>query len=90
MMTLTPELIEEAKKFFPKEAFVASEKVIAQHNLYKQFSNYYPNWPKIIFYIVCDKCFGPSYEKDGNGDLGRKLKFDITLVPEHLKPKLTP
>lgn len=86
-MYLTPEVIEEATKCICKESFVPTEEVIPQHILFNQFHEHYPNFPKLIFYIVIDNLFGFAVEKAENKDLGRRLKFDINLVPEHLKPR---
>lgn len=87
-MYITPELVAEAKKVFPADGFIESQEVIAQHILFKQFANHYPNWPKLIFYIVCDEIFGFARDKDVSGNLGRKLLFDINKVPGNLKPKM--
>jgi hypothetical protein len=85
-MVLTPQLIEEAKKFFPKEAFQKCEKATAKHKLFQQFADLYPNWPKLIFYILMDELF-PQHGMDGS-DLGYMASFDPALIPEHLKPRM--
>lgn len=71
---LTPELIEYAVNNFPKEVISECDTVSANHILFNEFHIKYPNYPKLIFYIVMDKIFGQSYLKDEKGNLGRKLK----------------
>lgn len=74
-MTITPELINYAVEHFPKENISESDTVLAQHLLFNDFAVLYPQYPKLVFYIVCDKIYGFAKEKDTHGNLGRKLKI---------------
>lgn len=73
-MTLSTEMIDFAVKNFPKGNIEESETVLAQYLLFNEFSILYPNYPKLIFYIVLDRIYGVAKLKDKNGFLGRKLK----------------
>lgn len=79
-MQLTPELIDHSVENFPNQVIADAEEVTANHILFNNFHLLYPNYPKLIFYIVLDKKFEQSYLKDKDGNLGRKLKI---VNPQH-------
>jgi len=77
-MTLTPELIEHAKKELQIEQyFQPSETCIPKHLLFKQFTEgtQWKGFPKIIFYILMDDLFASTISKAPCGNLGYSLKF---------------
>lgn len=67
-----------------EECFEESETVTAQHILFKDYQREAPACPKIFFYIVMEKVYGPARYKDERGDLGFKLRFVPKPVEENL------
>lgn len=76
-LTLTPEVIEYAKKEVDIVQFYeASEICTAQDILYDDFikNTKWKGLPKVIFYILLGEAYGQPFEKNANGLLGFKIK----------------
>lgn len=58
-----------------EDCFEESETVTAQHILFKDYATEIPMCPKIFFYLVMEKVYGPAREIDAQGNLGFKLHF---------------
>jgi hypothetical protein len=80
-MTLTPEVIEFAKKEVNLSAYYRKcDTVTAQHILFKNFTEgtKWGGLPKLIFYILLNDTFGMPRLKDANGDLGYGIELMIS------------
>lgn len=80
-MTLTPDVIEMAKKEVDLEKFYEpSEECTAQHILFKDFveATKWKGLPKVIFYILLGEIYGQPIHKDKDGYLGFKIKLAAT------------
>lgn len=84
-MTLSPEMIEHAKKEINiQQYFIRSEVCTPKHLLFKEFTEKtkWANLPKIIFYILMDELYPRSIAKAPNGDLGYLLEIYAKPIEE--------
>ena len=77
-MTLSPEVIEMAKKEVDiAKYYEPSEECTAQHILFKDFiaATKWKGLPKVIFYILLGDTYGQPVHKDHENNLGFKIKL---------------
>lgn len=76
-MTLTPEVVEYAKKEVGIEQFYEkAETATPKHILFKEFTEQtkWKGLPKVIYYILMDELFPQAKAADGNLGYMAKLK----------------